>query len=62
MKFVARKPEHAVPTTESMRLGQMKALEAVAEAWKDKDHPELKQGAAKWVRKIRQETERRFQK
>ena len=47
---------------ESMRLRQLKALEAVTGAWKDKDHPELKQGAAKWVRKIRQETERRFQK
>jgi hypothetical protein len=34
----------------------------VAGAWKDKDHPELKQGAATWVRKTRQETERRFQK
>ncbi len=62
MKFVARKPEHAVPPIESMRLRQMKALEAVTGAWKGKDHPELKQGAAKWVRKIRQETERRFQK
>jgi hypothetical protein len=45
-----------------MRLRQLKALEAMAGAWKDTDHPELKQGAAKWVRNIRQETERRFQK
>ena len=51
MKFLTPKPEHALPPVESMRLGQMKALEAVAGAWKDKDHPELKQGAAKWVRK-----------
>jgi hypothetical protein len=45
-----------------MRLRQLKALEAAAGSWKDKDHPELKQGSAKWVRKLRQESERRFQK
>jgi len=47
---------------ELMRLRQLDALDAVAGAWKDKDHPELKQGADQWVRKLRQETERRFQK
>jgi metal-responsive CopG/Arc/MetJ family transcriptional regulator len=47
---------------ELMRLRQLKALETVVGAWKDKDHPELKQGAAKWVKKTRQETERRFQR
>jgi hypothetical protein len=62
MKFVARKTEHAAPKIESMRLRQLKALESAAGAWKDKDHPELKRGAAKWIRKIRQEPERRFQK
>jgi len=45
-----------------MRLRQLKALETAAGSWKDKDHPELKQGSAKWVRKLRQESERRFQK
>jgi hypothetical protein len=30
--------------------------------WKDEDHPELKDGAAEWVRKIRAECEDRFQK
>ena len=45
-----------------MRLRQLKALEAAAGSWKDKDHPELKQSSAKWVRKLRQESERRFQK
>ena len=45
-----------------MRLRQLKALEAAAGSWKDKDHPELKQGSAKWVRKLRQESERRLQK
>ncbi len=30
--------------------------------WKDADHPELKDGAAAWVRKLRQETEARLQR
>lgn len=47
---------------ELMRLGQLKALEAAAGSWKDKNHPELKQGAAKWVEKLRRQDERRFQK
>jgi hypothetical protein len=55
--FLTQAAEH-----ELMRLRQLKALETAAGAWKDKDHPELKQGAAKWVRTIRKETERRFQK
>jgi hypothetical protein len=38
-----------------MRLRQLKALEAAAGSWKDKDHPELKQGAAKWVAKLRRQ-------
>jgi len=28
--------------------------------WKDEDHPELKDGAAEWVRKMRSESEARF--
>lgn len=47
---------------ELMRLRQLRALKAAAGSWKDKDHPELKQGAAKWVDKLRQQDERRFQK
>lgn len=47
---------------ELMRLRQVAALKAAAGAWKDKDHPELKQGAAKWVQKLRHENERRFKK
>jgi hypothetical protein len=47
---------------ELMRLRQIKALEAAAGAWKDRDHPELKHGAAKWVRKLRREYDRRFEK
>jgi molybdopterin synthase catalytic subunit len=29
--------------------------------WKDEDHPELKDGAAEWVRKMRSESEARFE-
>jgi Arc/MetJ-type ribon-helix-helix transcriptional regulator len=47
---------------ELMRRRQIEALKAAAGAWKDKDHPELRQGSAGWVRKLRQESERRFQK
>ena len=46
---------------ELMRLRQIKALEAGAGSWKDKDHPELRQGAAKWVDKLRRQDEKRFQ-
>jgi hypothetical protein len=47
---------------ELTRRRQLAALDAAAGAWKDKDHPELKQGAAQWVRKLRRENERRFRK
>ena len=47
---------------ELMRLRQIKALESAAGSWKDEDHPELKQGAAKWVKKLRQEYDQRFEK
>ncbi len=40
---------------ELLRLRQIKALEAAAGSWKDKDHPELKSGAAKWVNNLRRE-------
>lgn len=45
-----------------MRLRQIEALKAARGAWKDQDHPELKQGSVKWVQKLRQETERRFKR
>jgi len=32
---------------------QIEAVKAADGAWKDGDHPELKQGSAKWVRKMR---------
>jgi hypothetical protein len=47
---------------ELIRRRQIAALKAAAGAWKDKDHPELKQGSAQWVRKLRLENERRFRK
>lgn len=45
---------------ELARLRQLRALEAAAGAWKDKDHPELKQGADRWVRKMRRESGRKL--
>jgi len=47
---------------ELMRRRQIEALKAAAGAWKDKNHPELKRGSARWVRKMRQNAERRFKK
>jgi hypothetical protein len=37
-------------------------LESDAPAWEDADHPELAQGAAAWVRELRQENEGRTEK
>jgi hypothetical protein len=47
---------------ELLRLRQIQALESASGAWKDKDHPELKEGSAAWVKKIRRENERRSSK
>ena len=47
---------------ELMRLRQIKALEAAASCWKDKDHPELKEGAVKWVNELRRQDEERYRK
>lgn len=47
---------------ELLRLRQIKALQSAAGAWKDKDHPELKQGAAKWVKTLRQDYDQRLEK
>jgi hypothetical protein len=44
---------------ELTRLRQIRALEAAVGSWKDRDHPELKEGAAKWVRKLRRDYDRR---
>ena len=45
-----------------MRYRQIEALKAAAGAWQDQDHPELKQGSARWVRKLRREAETRVKK
>lgn len=47
---------------ELKRLRQIKALERATGSWKDKDHPELRQGADKWVAKLRLQDQRRFTK
>jgi hypothetical protein len=39
---------------------QRQVLRDAAGAWKDADHPELKDGAAAWVRQMRSESETRF--
>ena len=54
-KFLAQAAEK-----ELMRLRQLKAVEAAAGSWKDKDHPELRHGAAKWVDKLRRQGGKRF--
>jgi Arc/MetJ-type ribon-helix-helix transcriptional regulator len=46
---------------ELMRRRQMKALDEVV-PWNEKDHPELKQGAARYVRKLRREYDQRLKK
>jgi hypothetical protein len=49
-----------VARDEILRRKQRNALRKSAGAWKDKDHPELKQGAAVWVNRMRAESEERF--
>jgi hypothetical protein len=46
---------------ELLRLRQLKALDALV-PWDEKAHPELKQGAAKYVHKLRWQDEQRFKK
>jgi metal-responsive CopG/Arc/MetJ family transcriptional regulator len=46
---------------ELIRRRQMQALDQLV-PWSEKDHPELKQGAAKYVRKLRREYDQRFKK
>ena len=47
---------------EVRRLRMLNALEDASGAWRDKDHPELKGGAAKYIEKIRKEDEKRFER
>jgi hypothetical protein len=47
---------------EVKRLRLLQALRRAAGSWKDKDHPELKHGAAAWIRKQRRQDEKRFER
>lgn len=47
---------------EVRRLRMVNVLEEASGVWKDKDHPELKGSAVKYVEKIRKEDETRFQR
>jgi len=47
---------------ELMRRRQLRALRLANGAWKKEDHPELKRGVTAYVRKLRRETEQRFQR
>jgi len=49
-------------TKETKRQQLLELLKRKEPIWKDEDHPELKDGAAAWVRKIRAESEARFQR
>ncbi len=41
---------------ELLLVRQRAALRLAAGSWKDKGHPELKQGAKAWVKKLRRES------
>jgi hypothetical protein len=43
---------------EERRKKLLKFLQSKEPAWKDEYHPELTQGSAEWVQKIREESER----
>lgn len=45
---------------EIQRLNYLKAIKETAGAWKDKDHPELNKGVESWVRRLRDEDEKRL--
>lgn len=45
---------------EVRRLRMLKALGEASGSWKDRDHPELKGGAVRYVEKLRKESEKRL--
>jgi hypothetical protein len=47
---------------EIRRREQRDALLAAAGSWKDEDHPELAEGADRWVRQMRQDSVKRLEK
>jgi hypothetical protein len=64
-KLVGKRGRNAfiaeVARDEIQRRQQRNALRAAKGAWKDEDHPELKDGAAAWVSQMRSDSEKRFQ-
>jgi hypothetical protein len=44
------------------RKRMLQFLDSDEPVWKEADHPELKQGSAAWVRKLRRENESRLRK
>ena len=44
---------------EVRRLRMLKALEEASGSWSDKSHPEIRDGAAKYISKLRKEGEKR---
>jgi hypothetical protein len=63
-KFVGARRRSAfiaeVAERELKRLRLLEILKADEPIWKSEDHPELKHGAAKWVKNMRAESEARF--
>jgi hypothetical protein len=55
-------PEDLVSQIEIRRRHLLEVLKSEEPIWRDEDHPELKDGAAEWVRKIRAESEVRFER
>ncbi len=47
---------------EIKRQHLLKVFKTKEPIWKEEDHPELKDGAAEWVRKMRAESEARFRR
>jgi antitoxin component of MazEF toxin-antitoxin module len=47
---------------EVRRRRLLQVLDEIEGTWKDEDHPELKDGAAKWVESLREEWEDRFRR
>lgn len=45
---------------EVRRRRMLNAIELATGSWKDKDHPELKAGATKYVERLRKETDKRL--
>lgn len=45
---------------EVRRRKLLRFLESNEPAWHDEDHPELRDGSAEWVRRLRAESERRL--